>query len=236
MPNRRRAASMHAPSAPPIERRSTRRTLDEFESKRLLAQFGVVCATELRADSVAEAVAAAERIGFPVVVKGCGEAFAHKTELGLVAVGLTSADAVRLAAERMLVTMDGGGRLLVQQMVSGERELLVGMKRDAQFGPVVTFGLGGIFAEVLADISLRVAPLSRADAHAMLDEIRAARILGALRGMPAVDREGLVDTLVAVGDLALARPDISEIDINPLIVAGRDAVAVDALVVIDDGL
>jgi len=212
------------------------RTLDEFESKQLLAQAGIPCVVEQLADTIAEAVAAAERIGYPVVLKGCGDAFAHKTELGLVAVGLATPDALRAASARMLDVMQGRGRLLVQQYVSGRRELLAGVTRDPQFGPVVTFGLGGVFAEALADVSLRLAPLRNADAQEMLDEIRGKAVLEATRGFPAVDRERLAEVLVTLGDLALARPDIHEIDINPLIVVDSGVIAVDALAVLNDGL
>ena len=212
------------------------RTLDEFEAKRLLSSAGIPCVEESEADTVEDAIAAARRIGYPVVLKGCGEAFPHKTELGLVAVGLAGEPDVRAHAQRMLEVMQGRGKLLVQQMASGKRELLVGMMRDAQFGPVVTFGLGGIFAEALADVSLRLAPVSMRDADEMLDEIRGAKLLGAIRGLPAVDRENLAKTLVAIGELAMQRPDISEIDINPLIVVGEQVLAVDALVVVKNGL
>lgn len=208
------------------------RALDEHEAKRLLAEYGVPVVTEALAVNAAAAVAAAERIGYPVALKGCGAAFAHKTELGLVHLSLGDAAAVRAAATQVLGAMRGEGALLVQQMVRGTREFLVGMSRDAQFGPVVTFGLGGIFAEALADVAVRLCPLARADAEAMLGEIRARSLLGAVRGLPAVNREALLRALLGVSRLALARPDIEAIDINPLVVAGAEPVAVDALVVL----
>lgn len=211
------------------------RALDEFHAKRILAEAGVPCVQESQVDAADQAVDAARRIGFPVVLKGCGEAFPHKTELGLVAVGLSDANAVRANAHRMIEVMRSKGTLLVQEMVFGKRELLVGMKRDAQFGPVISFGLGGIFAEALADISLRLAPLSHDEALSMLDDIRGAAILGAYRGLPAVDRDALAKVITAIGALALDRPDIMEIDINPLIVVGVNAVAVDALVLVNHG-
>lgn len=145
---------------------------------------------------------------------------------------LADASAVHAAASHLLSEMKGQGELLVQQMINGKREFLVGMSRDAQFGPTVTFGLGGIFAEALADVSLRLAPVSRADAMEMLQEIRATTLLGPVRGMPAVDRELLVQTIVGLSRIALERPDIDAIDINPLVMSGSQPVAVDALVIL----
>jgi acetyl-CoA synthetase (ADP-forming) len=210
----------------------TTRALDEFEAKRLLAAYGVPVVGEARVADAEAAVQAAGRIGYPVVLKGCGADFAHKTEHGLVQLDLGDAAAVRGAAARMLSAMQGRGELLVQRMVSGRREFLAGMARDAQFGPVVTFGLGGIFAETLADVALRVCPVGRADALEMLEEIRTRALLGAVRGLPAVDREALAGALVGLSRLALERPDIDAIDINPLVVEGSRPVAVDALVLL----
>lgn len=208
------------------------RALDEFESKRLLAGYGVPVVAEARARDADEALAAAARLGYPVVLKGCGAAFRHKTELGLVALDLADAGALRAAAARMLGAMAGAGELLVQSMVKGRREFLAGMARDPQFGPVLTFGLGGIHAEALDDVALRIAPLALDDARAMLGEIRARALLGALRGLPAVDTEALARILVALSRLALERPDIEAVDINPLVIEGAQPVAVDALVLL----
>jgi acyl-CoA synthetase (NDP forming) len=222
------------PSEPAQERATTQavRALDECDAKALLARYGVPVVDEVRVADPDAAAAAAVRIGYPVVLKGCGARFAHKTELGLVHLGLRDDAAVRRAAEATRAAMGDDGDLLVQQMVTGRRELLIGMVRDAQFGPVITFGLGGIFAEALADVSFRVCPVSEHDAMEMLDELRAAGMLGALRGLPAVDRSALVRALVGVSRLALERPDIVAIDVNPLVVAGADPIAVDALVLL----
>jgi len=205
--------------------------LDEAAAKELLATYGVPVVREARAADEKQAVAAAERMGYPVVLKGLGAEFAHKTEHGLVVLNLRDASAVRSAALKLLDTLQGRGSLLVQRMVNGKREFLAGMSRDAQFGPVVTFGLGGIFAEALADVSFRVCPLTQDDARAMLDEIRARALLGPVRGLPAVDRQALVKVLMGLSRLALERPDIAAIDINPLVIEGAQPVAVDALVV-----
>lgn len=208
------------------------RKLDEFDAKCLLASYGVPVVQEARVPDEQAALAAAARIGYPVVLKACSAEVAHKTDLGLVHLNLRDASAVKSAVAQLRSAMHGRGNLLVQRMVSGKREFLAGMSRDAQFGPVVTFGLGGIFAEALADVALRLCPLAHDDALAMLDDIRARALLGPYRGLPAVDRDALARTLVGLSRLALERPDIDAVDINPLLIAGAQPVAVDALVVL----
>jgi acetyl-CoA synthetase (ADP-forming) len=122
--------------------------------------------------------------------------------------------------------------VLIEKMVKGSREFVIGLSRDAQFGPCVMFGLGGIFTEALKDVTFRVAPLSKQDALEMIDEIKTKKLLGEFRGSPAVDRDALARALVGVGDLGMKYDAIAEIDINPLIISGNQAVAVDALVVL----
>jgi succinyl-CoA synthetase beta subunit len=206
------------------------RALDEFEAKRLLAGYDIPVVGERRAGTVDAAVAAAEALGFPVALKGCDAAYLHKTELGLIRLGLGDAAAVRMAAHDLLAAMDGRGALLVQQMIAGKREFLAGFTRDPQFGPVVTFGIGGIFAEAIGDASLGLCPLAAVDAGAMLDGLRAQALLGPVRGLPPVNRTALIATLLGLSRLALERPDIAAVDINPLIIHGSEPVAVDALV------
>lgn len=217
------------------------RALDEFEAKQLLATYGVPVVAEARVEGVDAAVDAAREIGYPVVLKGCGEAFAHKTELGLVELDLRNETALREAAARLEARMQMRtgdahpcGRLLVQRMARGQREFLAGFSRDPVYGPVVTFGLGGMLAEVLAEVALRLAPLSQADAYEMLGQTRAAALLGPVRGLPAIDTGVLVRVLLALSRLALERQDIAAVDINPLVVEGAQPLAVDALVLIDD--
>lgn len=229
---------------------ANRWALDEHEAKQLLARYGVPVVEEARVADAQQAVIAAERIGFPVVLKACDSRFAHKTEWGLVHLNLRDAEQVRDAAEQVVAAMHrqatghlparddarvpstplDQASLLVQQQVAGRREFLIGMTRDAQFGPVVTFGLGGIFAEALADVALRVCPISSADAVAMQGEIRASALLGPWRGMPAVDQGLLARSIEGVARLAQEHPEIDAIDINPLIIDGARPVAVDALI------
>jgi len=207
-------------------------TLSEAASRRVVADAGVAVSDWATAADPEAAVAAAEAIGLPVVVKLCGDAIAHKTERGLVRLGLGTADDVRAAATNLLATArpeDGPVELLVSTMVRGDRELIAGMVRDPQFGPCVMLGVGGVLAEAVADVAFRIAPLDRVEAHDLVNDLGAQALLGPFRGQPAVDREVLVDTLCALGALA-ADDGVASVDLNPLIVVDGRPVAVDALV------
>ena len=212
------------------------RVLSEHESKRVLAAYGVPVARETLVGTLAEAKAAAARIGYPVVLKACAAEAAHKSERGLVAVGLRGPGDLGAALATLRRRMGRGarGEFLVQEQVRGSREVMIGALRDPEFGPAVMFGLGGIFSEILQDVVFRLAPLRERDARAMLCAIRARRILEAVRGLPAVDAGALARSLIAVGRIALDHPAIAAIDVNPLIIRGRTAVAVDALIVLAD--
>ncbi|MBT7084909.1 MAG: acetate--CoA ligase family protein [Desulfobacterales bacterium] len=210
------------------------KTLSEFESKKLLAEYGIRVTNEKTVSSEDDAVKAAEEIGYPVVLKGSGAEISHKTELDLIALNIRDEGDVRKAFNKLTSNTDTNvEEVLVQQMVKGHRELVVGMTRDMQFGPCVMFGLGGIFTEILEDITFRVAPLTKNDALEMMNEIRGKKILDPFRGKPAVDRDELADLLVAVGQVGIENEEISEIDINPVKVPGGKPIAVDALVVLD---
>lgn len=207
-------------------------TLSEADSRTLVAEAGVIVSRWATADTGDNAAVVAEEMGFPVVVKLCGEAIAHKTERGLVRLSLTSADDVRAAATDLLgaaTESDGDVELLVSTMVRGDRELIAGLVRDPQFGPCVMLGVGGVLAEAVADVAFRLAPLERLDAHELIDDLGSQTLLGPFRGQPAVDRDALADTLCALGDLA-GDPAIASIDLNPLIVVEGQPMAVDALV------
>ena len=176
---------------------------------------------------------AAAEVDGPVVLKLCGASIAHKTERGLVRLGLRTPDEVREAATALLAAAtpaDGTVELLVAPQVRGTRELIAGVHRDPQFGPCVMVGIGGVLAEAFGDVAFRLAPLDPVDAEDMLDDLRAARLLGPFRGEPAVDREALVNLLVGLARLVEARPDVASVDVNPLIVVDGRPVAVDALV------
>jgi succinyl-CoA synthetase beta subunit len=214
--------------------RPTLATLSEARSKRLLAEHGLRMLPERSASTVDEAVASAGELGFPVVVKLCGDAIAHKTERGLVRLSLGDAAAVHDAAQALLDAAtpdDGDVELLVAPMVRGARELIAGLHTDEQFGRAVMIGFGGILAEAIADVSFRLVPLEPVDAEEMIDELATQALLGPFRGEPAVDREALVGTILGLSALAAADPGVVSVDINPLIVVDGIPIAVDALVV-----
>lgn len=208
-------------------------TLSEADSKRLLAAHGVAFPTEREVDSADEAVAAARQIGHPVALKLGGAAIAHKTERGLVRLGLGDDDAVATAATDLLAAArpeDGAVHVLVAPMLRGNRELIAGLHLDEQFGMTVMLGVGGILAEALADVAFRLVPITRQDAHDMAEDLATQALLGELRGEPAVDREALADVLVGLSTAAMADASIVSADLNPLIVVDGRPVAVDALV------
>jgi len=179
-------------------------------------------------------------MGYPVVIKIASPDILHKTDVGGVKLNLRSADDVRDGFD--LITYRAGRYVpgariwgcLVQQMVSGGREVLVGMSQDPQFGPLVAFGLGGIYVEALKDVSFRIAPFCHCEAEEMIREIRSYPLLEGIRGEPPADHEAMVDALLRISQLATDFPEIVELDINPLMVfaEGRGAVAIDMRLVL----
>jgi acyl-CoA synthetase (NDP forming) len=210
--------------------------LNENESKRLLKEYGVPVIKEIVALNSDEVVPAARKIGFPVVVKGLGATFSHKTERGLVHLNLANTKAVNKAVEAIVtetgIELEG---FLIQPQIEGSREFVAGLFQDEQFGPVVMFGIGGVFAEALSDVSFRLAPLTEADAMEMINEIKGNRLLNAYRGEDAADRSQLINILLGLSRLGTELSDIAEIDINPLLINPSGKVwAVDALVIMSD--
>jgi succinyl-CoA synthetase beta subunit len=217
-------------------RQAGRATLNEAESKMLLRHYGVPVVPEAVAVTEDEAAALAQGMGFPVVLKGLGARLTHKTERGLVKIHLSSAAAVRQAYQEIQTSAGADWEgCLIQPMVSGRREFVAGLVRDAQFGATIMFGLGGVFAEALGDVVFRIAPLDAGQAVRMTQELKARQLLGAFRGEAAADQDQLSRVLMGLSQLALAHPEVKEVDINPLIVSAQGAVtAVDALVVLED--
>jgi len=203
-------------------------SLDEHLSKQILADFGIATVPEKIVDSLSEAKAAASNFGFPIVMKGVSPGIVHKTEQGLVKIGIHSNEMVEAAFSDLCAAMPAGGSILVQRQITGGIELIAGFLRDPQFGPCVMLGLGGIFAEALEDTVFAVAPVSRKDAFHLMDQIRAQKVLNGFRGATAVNRDALADILMHLGRLGLACPQIQEVDINPLIVFNGSPIAVDA--------
>lgn len=166
-------------------------------------------------------------------MKLCGDNIAHKTERGLVRLGVSDHDAALTQAAELLDAArpeDRATGVLVSPMIRGSREFIAGLSHDPQFGATVVFGVGGVMTEVLDDAAVRLAPIERIDAREMIGSIRNRELLGAFRGEPEVDTEALADVLMALSRLAQDRPDVISVDLNPLIICDGAPVAVDALV------
>jgi acetyl-CoA synthetase (ADP-forming) len=209
------------------------RTLSEHRSLQFLAEFGVPHAPLELVSTPEDARQAAARLGFPVAVKLCGDSITHKTERGFVRLGVGSPDDVFDAARELLASMIPGeviDGVLVCKMIGGIRELIVGLHVDPQFGSCVMVGVGGVLAEALADVEFALVPVTPGDAVEMIDALGAQRLFGELRGEPPVDRQALVDVIVALSTVAEREPDVVSIDVNPLKIADGKPVAVDALV------
>ncbi len=209
-------------------------SLSEYESKKILSLYDIPTTRERLSHSAEEAVSAAADIGLPVVLKACSPELMHKSEHGCIELNLRSEGDVREAYGRISrsinLELDG---ILVQEMVPGQRELVVGLTRDPQFGPCVMLGIGGIMTEVFEDAAFRMAPFGMIEAEDMTDELRFKNILGTFRGQKPVDMKTLCRSLIAVGRIGLELEKVSELDINPMISTpeGR-VVAVDALVLL----
>lgn len=201
--------------------------------RRLLEASGVRFCREEIVATPDEAVAAAARIGYPVVVKADVAGLTHKTEAGGVRLGVADAAAVRRACGDVRART-GAARFVVQEQVERGVELIVGVRRDEAFGPVVVVGTGGVLAEVIRDVSFRLAPVDRQEAARMLREGARERLLAGPRGLPPCDDAPLVAIVTALSGLACAEPRVVEVDLNPVIAAGASAVAVDALVIVGD--
>ena len=207
--------------------------LDEHDSKRLLSAWGVPVAAERVVADPAALKAAGSALGWPLVLKGLAPGDVHKTEAGLVRLGLNGPKAAAAAWAELAAALGGTGRILAQTQVRGTLELMAGFLRDPQLGPCVMVGLGGVFAEALEDRAFAVAPLGRGEALALIRRLRGQRLLDGFRGAAPLDREALAGILTALGELGRACPRIREIDVNPLIVVQGHPVAVDAVVVLD---
>lgn len=209
------------------------RTLSEADSKAFLGGHGVPFAPERLVGDADAAVAAANEVGLPVAIKLCGDNVAHKTERGLVRLGVGDAAAVRTAASELLDAArpeDAATGVLVAPMVSGNRELIAGLSTDEQFGRTILVGVGGILAEAVADVAVRLVPITAIDAEEMIEQLATQELLGEFRGEPPVDRAALVEILLALSAVAEANPDVCSVDLNPLIVDKGRPVPVDALV------
>ena len=212
--------------------------LSEWQSKQLLKAYGIKSSKDELVNSAAAAVRAANAIGFPVVMKISSPDLLHKSDAGLVKVGIDSAKQVRAAYDELLTKAKKADRhariegVLVSELVTGGVETLIGVSQDELFGPVVTVGLGGIFVEVFGDVTFRVPPFDEAEARRAILELKGYKLLQGVRGQKPADIDAFVDTIMKVQRLAMdLAGDVRELDINPLVVRPRGAVALDALVV-----
>ncbi len=218
-----------------------RRNLTEPEAFALLGQFGLPIVPHAAAASADEAAAAADRLGYPVALKVVSPDILHKTDVGGVALGLADAPAVR----RAFTDVQTGARAaspqaalrgaLVAKMAAPGPEVIIGMTRDPQFGPAIMFGLGGIFVEVYKDVAFRLPPLTEADAREMIGEIKGLPILTGFRGRPPCDLEAIIRCILSVSRLIETRPDLEELDLNPILAYPTGCMVVDAKVVLREG-
>ena len=216
-----------------------RNTLSESESKQLISAWGVPVSLEVCVKDADAAVKAAEKIGYPIVLKGDSPDIPHKTEAGIVCLNVRNAAEVRMAYSTILAnakssapnaTLNG---VLVQEMVTGGVEVIIGVTYDAQLGPTILFGTGGIMVEVYKDVAMRHCPITPAEAREMIAEVKGAKLLQGFRGKPACDVDALADVLVQVSHLAVNLDgQLAELDINPVLIMpkGQGVKAVDALV------
>jgi acyl-CoA synthetase (NDP forming) len=221
-------------------RKDGRLVLTEFESKQLLQSLGIATTAMRQATSREEAVALSKEIGYPCVLKISSPDISHKSDAGGVKVGLTSGEEVSAAYDAIMAScvakfpqaaIEG---VTVQDMAPPGLEVIIGLATDPQFGPVLMFGLGGVWVEVLKDVSFKLVPLSRSDAAKAVREIRAAHLLDGFRGSKPVDTAALEDILMRVSDFAQKNPAVKEMDLNPIFAYADGAIAVDARAVLGD--
>jgi acetyltransferase len=221
-------------------REQERLKVGDAESRQILQAYGIAIPRSELARDPDHAVAIAEEIGYPVVMKIASPDILHKTDIGGVKLNLMSAGDVRDAfdllmyrANRYMPQAEVWGAL-VQEMVPQGKEVLIGINRDPQFGPLLVLGLGGIYVEILKDVSFRIAPIARWEAKEMIDELRSSPLLRGQRGESPSDLDAIVDCTLRVSQLAMDFPEIVELDINPLMVQeqGKGAVALDMRLVL----
>jgi len=208
-------------------------TLSEAESKALLSRYGVKFLPEALVVSPAEAIAFAQEFAAPMALKLCGSNIAHKSERGLVHLGVVGPEAISRSCQELLEAArdeDNATGVLIAPMATGLREFIAGISVDPVFGPTVVFGLGGVLAEAIADVTVRLAPLRRHDAIDMLQSLRSQSLFGPFRGEPEVDINALADLLCALSIAASEINGLVSIDLNPVMVVEGVPIALDALV------
>jgi acetyltransferase len=208
--------------------------LDEFLSKKVLKAHGIPVVDEGIVEDNDSISTIAAGIGYPIVMKGLRPGMIHKTEEGLVYLNIQDDEHAKKIYTTLMKKMDGQGKVLVQEQIPDGLEMIVGLLRDVQFGPSVMLGFGGTMAELFRDVEFAVAPLSMGDAMAMMERLQGKRLLDGFRGSPPVHRKELARILIALGALGMQYSSIREVDINPVIITQRGAVAVDATIILGD--
>lgn len=220
-------------------RNDGRDVLTEFESKEILRAYGIPTTTDILATGAANAATIASRIGFPVVLKIHSHDITHKTEVGGVKLDLKDEEEVKKAFDEVINNVSRRKPearikgLLIQNLAPPGREVIIGVNRDPQFGPIMLFGLGGIFVEVLKDVSFRLPPISKMEAISMMKEIKGYPILKGIRGAPPVDIDSVADVMEKTSKMVMDLPEIMELDMNPIILYEKGLTVVDARVVIN---
>ena len=215
-----------------------RKFLFEHEAKTLCGLYGMPVTKISVAKTEEEAVEAAEETGYPIVLKIVSPQVLHKSDAGGVLVNIGDAEGIRQGYNRILSNVKAHAPdaeitgILVQEMAPNGTEVIIGSTRDPTFGPTIMFGLGGIFVEILKDVSFRLAPITRSDAEEMIREIKAYKILEGARGMPPADQETIAEILLATSRMLMECPEIRELDMNPVLVYEEGARIVDARVIL----
>lgn len=215
-----------------------RKYLTELEAKQILAAHSIPCIEGRLAKSENEAVSIAESFGYPVVMKIVSPDILHKSDIGGVFISVRNSEEVKVIYQKLLHNAHTSAPdakvigVVVERQAQPGIEVLIGMKKDPQFGPAIAFGLGGIFVELLKDVSFRVAPLDATDAKEMIDEIKGAAILNGYRGKRG-DKKALEELLLNLSKFVIAHPQVAELDLNPVIVYEQGAIVVDARIILE---
>jgi len=208
--------------------------LTEFESKQLLKDIGIKIPSQKLTSSKKDTVSAAEEIGYPVVMKLIAEDIVHKSDTGAVKLNIKNEQEVNTAYDELMkIPAESEKQISVQEMAPEPiTELIIGMTTDAQFGPALMFGIGGILVELLEDVSFRIAPITEYDAKEMIHEIKGFPILDGYRGKPKADINAIVDTLLKISELVIKHPEIHEMDLNPVFIYKDGLICVDARIIL----
>lgn len=213
---------------------SNQTVLTEFESKNLLKEIGIPIPEQELAITKEETIAVAKKIGFPVVLKLMAEDIVHKSDTGAVKLNINNEVEVATAYDELMKIPSQSEKSISVQKMADEpiTELIIGMTTDAQFGPALMFGIGGILVELLEDVSFRIAPITEYDAREQIHEIKGFPILDGYRGKPKADLDAIVNTLLKISDLVIKHEEINEMDLNPVFIYESGLVCVDARIIL----